>query len=160
MFREKARKLIRGPGGMDHWWVSDFSPSARTSDSQGVWNMGGCGSSLLTRHSWASSGCHPQNAVTWDWPLQAGVWVSQWGQKWRRHYFCFRSAVFCLLVCFSGSNLGSAIKLLTLLVISEKHFTTDVNYIPFSHLGFRFRLEQVLSPFGIWGYFISLCFLA
>lgn len=58
-------------------------------------------------------------------------------------------AVFCLLVCFAGSNLGSAIKLLTLLVISEKHFTTDVNYIPFSHLGFRFRLEQVLSPFGI-----------
>lgn len=69
-------------------------------------------------------------------------------------------AVFCLLVCFAGSNLGSAIKLLTLLVINEKHFTTDVNYIPFSYLGFRFRLEQVLSPFGIWGYFISLCFLA
>ena len=120
--------------------------------------------SLLTRHSGASSGCHPQNTVTWDCPLHAGVWVSQWGQKWRRHYSVsgqlYLLAVFCLLVCFAGSNLGSAIKLLTLLVISEKHFTTDVNYIPFSHLGFMFRLKQVLSPFGIWGYFISLCFLA
>lgn len=49
------------------WWVSDFSPSTRPVTARGCEIWEAVGSSLPHRHSWASSGRHPQNAVPWDY---------------------------------------------------------------------------------------------
>lgn len=49
-------------------------------------------------------------------------------------------ATFHLFVC-RESNLESPISLLTLQVISKKHFTTNFNYMPHYHLNSRLRLD-------------------
>lgn len=65
------------------------------------------------------------------------AWVSVGTEtRWRQFHQRQAHRVYSCTswVCFAGSNLGSPISLLTLLVISKAHFTTSFNDTPCSHL--------------------------